>query len=145
LRRFLVVKASRFQIIASAVTAEPSWNLTPSRKEKSQRVWSSSSIFHEAAGPGVSLAISSGRVKSQPVECRKAEKAKTFAAIVWDPGGGRDVGGGHGDAQSLSKRRERCRSAEQERNGDESRGKLAQRGRASRWRRKPAFWRFFLP
>jgi hypothetical protein len=77
----------------------------------------------------------------QPVECRKAEKAKTFAAIVGDPGGGRDVGGGPGDAQSLSKRRKRCRGAEQERDGDESRGKLAQNGRASRLRRKPAFWR----
>jgi hypothetical protein len=38
LRRFLVVDAIEVQITASAVTAEPSWNLTPSRKEKTQRV-----------------------------------------------------------------------------------------------------------
>jgi hypothetical protein len=46
---------SRFQITASASKAEPSWNLTPGRSVKRQRVLSDSSTVQEVAKPGTSL------------------------------------------------------------------------------------------
>ncbi len=46
---------SKFQITASALKAEPSWNFTPSRRLKIHFFRSVSSTFQDVANPGTSL------------------------------------------------------------------------------------------
>ncbi len=56
---------SRFQITASASKSEPSWNLTPSRSLKTQRLGSPSTGAHEVARPGRMSAMTSAFDRSQ--------------------------------------------------------------------------------
>lgn len=70
----------RFQTIASTVTSVQSWNLTLSRKVKSQRVWSLLSIFHSlATGGQAGDALGMGEPVDQPVERREAAEAEALA------------------------------------------------------------------
>ena len=56
---------SRFHTTASALKSLPSWNFTPSRRVKVQRVGSASSTFHEVARPGTSTEALSAEDRSQ--------------------------------------------------------------------------------
>ena len=55
----------KFQITASALKSEPSWNFTPSRTVQIQRFGLVSSACHAVNSPGVTSASSSVWVKSQ--------------------------------------------------------------------------------
>jgi hypothetical protein len=57
--------------------------------------------------PQAGEAIGAGEIpEHQPLEDRIAEEAHSLESVVRHAGGGRDVGGGHGDAQNLGPRRQ---------------------------------------
>ena len=56
---------SRFHTTASALKSLPSWNFTPSRRVKVQRVGLASSTFQAVARPGTSTEALSAEDRSQ--------------------------------------------------------------------------------
>src|SRR5215470_13737198 len=78
----------------------------------------------------------------QSVESRKTEKAETLTAIIWDPCGGRDVGGGHRNSQRLPKSWSDATALSRSVTATRTRGSLRSMGTLAS-ERKPVFcWLF---